>query len=63
MTNEAIKELLEDVLKIEESMTKNYTEIVKEIDNEDTKKILNSIIKQEIKHVDNAKKMLEIIGE
>ena len=63
MTNEAIKELLEDVLKIEESMTKNYTEIVKEIDNDDTKKILNSIIKQEIKHVDNAKKMLEIIGE
>ncbi|MCK5018426.1 MAG: hypothetical protein KAS32_15310 [Candidatus Peribacteraceae bacterium] len=61
MTNEGVKELINDILKQEESILKLYEKLINETEDEEILKVLKPIASDEGKHIGNARKMLSII--
>lgn len=61
MTNESIRELIKDIINVEEVMVNFYGELANSSTNKELKDQLNWIKKEEIKHKENAKKMMEIL--
>jgi rubrerythrin len=61
MNNEAIKELVNDILEQEDSMLKLYERLINGTDEEEILNVLRPIASDEGKHIGNAKKMLSII--
>ena len=63
MSSDAIRDLFEDLLKQEEMMIDLYSRLLNEIKNNEITDSIRSIIKDETRHADNARKMLEILAE
>ena len=61
--NSDIIAAFEEMLKIETSMESVYRQIIELAEDETTRKIIEKIMHDEMKHEKNVKKILEIIGE
>jgi rubrerythrin len=59
--NDAIEQMVKDILDIETVMLASYGKLLKSVDNNALKSIISGIIEDEERHVANAKKALEIV--
>ena len=63
MGYEAIEELFNDMLEVEEGFINVYKEILQAIQNPDIIVVINKILNDEKKHASNAKVILDILKE
>jgi rubrerythrin len=63
MSYEAITSMFNDMLEFEESALAMYSKIVLGIKNEEIKKIILEIMKDEARHAKNAREILKILAE
>lgn len=61
MTLKAITDIFKEVLDVEETMSKMYEDIISKTQNEEIKKKIKGILKDELRHVGNAKQILFIL--
>jgi rubrerythrin len=63
MSYESIKSMFQDILEFEESALAMYSQIVLKLKNEDVKKIIREIIRDEARHAHNAQEILAILSK
>ncbi|OGM02009.1 hypothetical protein A3K72_02945 [Candidatus Woesearchaeota archaeon RBG_13_36_6] len=63
MSYDAINDMFRTVLEQEEMVLDLYSKIVMKVKNQEVVNALKEIMKDEARHIENAKKILEILAE